>query len=60
MSTEKMPSKKRGRPVIDSEAIQVRVERPDLEAIDKWRCDQPNQPGRPEAIRRLVRKALAE
>jgi hypothetical protein len=28
-------------------------------AIDKWRKAQPDHPGRPEAIRRLVEFALA-
>lgn len=43
---------------MDSEAIKVRMERAQLDALDDWRDAQPDQPGRPEAIRRLVDKAL--
>jgi hypothetical protein len=32
----------------------------DLEAIDRWRHQQPDSPARPETIRRLVRLALTE
>jgi hypothetical protein len=32
---------------------------PDLEAkLDAWRAKQPDNPGRPEAIRRLLEEAL--
>lgn len=59
MSIEKIAlTKKRGRPYRDSEAVNVRMERPDLDQIDQWRTAQPDTPGRPEAIRRLVRKGL--
>jgi len=30
-----------------------------LERLDDWRRKQPDLPGRPEAIRRIVEKALA-
>lgn len=47
-----------GRPPVDSEEIKVRMQRPDLDRLDAWREGQPDAPGRPEAVRRLVRKAL--
>ena len=59
MSTLNAQYKKRGRPAIDSEELRIRVQRPDLDQIDQWRTAQPDAPGRPEAIRRLVRKGLA-
>ena len=58
MSTLNNIKKKMGRPVVDSEGITDRLERPDLDQIDTWRTAQPDEPGRPEAIRRLVRKGL--
>lgn len=43
---------------MDSEAINVRMEREMIERIDSWRESQENSPNRPEAIRRLVEKGL--
>jgi len=34
------------------------MERAQLDALDDWRGAQSDQPGRPEAIRRLVEKGL--
>jgi hypothetical protein len=31
-----------------------------IEALDRWRAQQPGLPGRSEAIRKLVEQALAE
>lgn len=47
-----------GRPRVDSEPVRLRMERADLDALDEWRSAQPDQPERPEAARRLIRKAL--
>jgi hypothetical protein len=47
-------SKRRGRPEVESEAVNVRMAKSGLESIDDWRRNQPDLPGRPEAIRRLV------
>jgi hypothetical protein len=49
---------KRGRPPVDSEAVNVRMTKTDLEVIDSWRRKQGDLPGRPEAIRRLVELGL--
>lgn len=38
--------------------VGVRVPPAELADIDNWIAEQPDQPSRPEAIRRLVRKAL--
>jgi hypothetical protein len=56
LSSAKKP--KMGRPSIDSEAVNVRITREGLEALDNWRRKQPDLPGRPEAIRRLVELGL--
>jgi hypothetical protein len=45
---------KRGRPPVESEAVNVRIALVALETIDNWRRKQVDLPGRPEAIRRLV------
>lgn len=52
---------KRGRPPTDTVSIPVlvRVEIELLEQIDELRRAAPDLPSRPEAIRRLVVKALA-
>ena len=44
---------------MDSEEVSVRMERADLSALDAWAAAQPDTPGRPEAIRRLVKRALS-
>jgi hypothetical protein len=36
----------------------VRIQPDDLISLDAWRAEQPDRPGRPEAIRRLVELAL--
>lgn len=51
-------SKRMGRPPVDSEAVNVRFERSVLDAIDGFRREQSDLPSRPEAVRRLVDKAL--
>jgi hypothetical protein len=38
--------------------IGVRIQPDDLISLDAWRAEQPDRPGRPEAIRRLVELAL--
>jgi hypothetical protein len=59
MSTELSANKsKRGRPAVDTEAVNVRLERAALSLIDDWRRVQPNLPTRPEAIRRLIHLGL--
>ena len=47
-----------GRPSVDSEAVNVRITREGLETLDNWRRKQPDLPGRPEAIRRLMELGL--
>jgi hypothetical protein len=45
---------KRGRPPVETEAVNVRLPVVSLKEIDDWRRKQDDLPGRPEAIRRLV------
>jgi hypothetical protein len=49
----------KGRPSVDSEAVNVRMERPQLKLLDDWRRGQTDLPTRPEAIRRLIELGLA-
>lgn len=59
MSTRDAKKSKIGRPPIDSQAVNVRLERSVLGDLDNWRKGQDDLPGRPEAIRRLMTKAIA-
>jgi hypothetical protein len=54
--------KKLGRPRTtgSGEQVVVRMHKPMLGAIDKWRAQQEDEPTRPEAIRRLVAQALGK
>jgi len=53
------PQKKRGpAPTGKGEPIQVRMQPNALASLDAWRKDQEDLPSRPEAIRRIVEKAL--
>lgn len=49
---------KRGRPPVESEPVTVRMVTDALQHLDDWRRKQPDLPGRPEAIRRLVQIGL--
>lgn len=51
-------TRKVGRPKVDSEEVRARMPREQLDRIDAWAAAQPDTPGRPEALRRLVDKAL--
>lgn len=42
------------------EMVGVRLQPDQIAAVDRWRSKQPDLPTRPEAIRRLVEKALAD
>jgi hypothetical protein len=48
----------KGRPQLDSQGFTVRMQRAQIVALDEWRRAQPDIPGRPEAIRRLVEIGL--
>jgi hypothetical protein len=60
MSIDSAKKPKKGRPSVDSEAVNVRLERQAIEALDAWRKKQNDLPTRPEAIRRLIEKALGK
>ena len=49
-----MEKNKRGRPSVDSEAINLRLPRDLIEAIDDRRRIEPDLPTRPEMIRRAL------
>jgi hypothetical protein len=49
---------KRGRPPVESKAINVRMAVDAIKSLDAWRRQQDDLPGRPEAIRRLVEIGL--
>jgi metal-responsive CopG/Arc/MetJ family transcriptional regulator len=52
--------KKRGRPAVDTERVVTRMPRELLDKLDAWAKAQPDTPTRPEAVRRLVAKALKD
>ena len=58
MSIGDVKKAKKGRPPVDSEAITVRMERPQIARLDDWRRNQSDLPTRPEAVRRLLEKAI--
>lgn len=60
MSIDSAKKPKKGRPPVDSEAVNVRLPRDMLDAVDAFRRTEDDLPTRPEAIRRLVEKALTE
>jgi hypothetical protein len=57
-TTDSAKKSRKGRPNVDSEAINVRIERAQLGNLDDWRRAQPDLPTRPEAIRRLIELGL--
>jgi hypothetical protein len=46
------------RPAETGTQISVRLQAPELAALDAWRKDQPDLPTRPEALRRLAAMSL--
>jgi metal-responsive CopG/Arc/MetJ family transcriptional regulator len=48
----------RGRPVVDSHPVTVRLEADLLKRLDDWRRHEEDVPNRPEGIRRLMELAL--
>lgn len=50
--------KPRGRPPVDSEAVNVRIAQPMLGDLDAWRLSQPTPLSRPEAIRAMIGAVL--
>lgn len=50
---------KRGRPATGvNPSIGVRMPEDEIDALDDWRAKQKGVPGRPEAIRRIVKAFL--
>jgi hypothetical protein len=53
------PSKKsRGRPPVDSEQVNLRVHRWELDGLDAFIAEQPEPISRTEALRRILRDWL--
>lgn len=50
-------TKKRGRPAKEPTSV-VRLPLTALQAADAWAASQPDQPGRAEAVRRLIELGL--
>jgi hypothetical protein len=58
-SNKVIPKKKRGRPATGKDPLTAFRLPPDLtKAIEKWAAEQPDEPNRSEAIRRLVEQGL--
>jgi hypothetical protein len=51
-------ARKRGRPPSDTEPVNVRMDRPLLNALDHWIAQQEDAPSRPEAVRRILSSVL--
>lgn len=51
---------KKGRPPVDSEAVNLRLTRDLIGALDEFRRGQADLPTRPEAIRRILTAHLKE
>ena len=49
----------RGRPRVGAIPVMVRLLPGQAQKLDQWRKRQPEKPGRPEAIRRLIDQGLA-
>jgi metal-responsive CopG/Arc/MetJ family transcriptional regulator len=62
VESQKDGEKKRGkgRPVVDSEAISLRLPRELLDAVDELRRQERDLPARPEMIRRMMIKFLED
>lgn len=59
MSIDSAKKSKKGRPKVDSEAVNVRFERAALDNVDAWiAANGPPFVTRPEAIRRLIQLGL--
>lgn len=54
-----MEEKKKGRPRVDTEAVNLRLSREMLQAIDERRRLEDDLPTRPEMIRRALAQWLA-
>lgn len=53
------PRKKRmGRPPVDSEQLNLRIQRDALDGIDAFAAAEHDQPNRTEAVRRIIRDWL--
>jgi len=53
------PQKRRGPPPTGKGTpIQVRLQPAPLAELDAWSAEQPDNPSRPEAIRRLIERGL--
>lgn len=58
MSINETKKPKKGRPAVDSEAVNLRLTRELLDAIDIFRSGFDDIPNRPEAVRRLIQMGL--
>jgi hypothetical protein len=47
-----------GRPPVDSEQLNLRIQRDALNGIDAFAADQDDKPNRTEAVRRIIRDWL--
>ena len=47
-----------GRPPVDSEQVNLRIQRAELDGIDAFSSEQEDTPARTEAIRRIIRDWL--
>lgn len=58
MSINSTKKPKKGRPAVESEAINLRLPKHVIEQLDEWRRDEPDIPNRQEAIRRTIKLGM--
>lgn len=58
-STLNVPKKSRGRPSVESERVVLRIQEPDLGAIDSFAAEN-GKISRQEAIRHIIREWLSD
>jgi hypothetical protein len=60
MTNKPEPKRKQGRPAgrIQNTQLQMRASPEFIRAIDEWREEQPDQPPRSVAVRRLIERGL--
>jgi len=56
----KVERTKIGELATNSKSVTVRMPTVQLDRLDEWAAEQPDKPTRPEAVRRLVEKALVQ
>lgn len=60
MTRSDREAKRVGRPEVDSEAVNVRIERTILDLIDEWRMSREVELSRPKVVRHIIQAYINE